>query len=230
MTLTPTKAAGATATPNDVLYVDPAAETRPDDARGQFADTGLNPMFFRDLMSAMLAHERCGTHLYRSVAGRTQNPVLKQNYEHFGEETARHVEILEQLIATAGGNPNYISATARAVEAMDSRILETTFILSGSLDVMNAEMAMLDAVFLAETIDHANWHNLSTLVESMQTGQTRNSFQTAIDEVEEQEDQHLEWARNTKARLLTVQAETSLTTTIEIKAEELVARVRDWLS
>ena len=70
----------------------------------------------------MLAHERCGTHLYRSVAGRTNNPVLQAQYEEFGDETERHVEILEELVTAAGGNPNYVSPAARATEGTDAKL------------------------------------------------------------------------------------------------------------
>src|SRR5205823_11962091 len=38
------------------------------------------PVVFADLLGAVLAHEQCGMHLYRAVAGATQNPVLKSRY------------------------------------------------------------------------------------------------------------------------------------------------------
>src|SRR5436190_2689636 len=122
-TLTPTKAAGATAKPNELLYVDPAAEVSDDAIASAMAVEGLNTVFVADLLSAMLAHERCGTHLYRAASTRSNNPVLKRRYQQFGEETANHVEILEGLITETGGNPNYVSGNARAVEAMDGKLL-----------------------------------------------------------------------------------------------------------
>jgi hypothetical protein len=83
--------------------------------------------------------------------------VLKARYVELGEETERHVEIDEQLIIAMGGNPSYVSPMARAVELTDSKTLEATFLLAGSVDVMTAEMVMLDAVFLAESMCHHNW-------------------------------------------------------------------------
>src|SRR3954462_6621900 len=126
-TLTPTKDKGATAKPAELLYVDPVGQTSDDALRSQMNLEGMNTAFIADLLSGMLTHERCGTHLYRSVSARSNNPLLKQKYEHFGEETARHVEILEQLISESGGNPNYVSPTARVVEGMNSKLLESTF-------------------------------------------------------------------------------------------------------
>src|SRR3546814_13386017 len=83
---------------------------------------GANAAFVADLLSACLAHERCGTHLYRSVAGRTNNAILKAKYEEFGDETLRHVGILEELVASLGGNPSYVSPLARAVRSEERRV------------------------------------------------------------------------------------------------------------
>jgi hypothetical protein len=49
-----------------------------------------------------------------------------------------------------------------------------------------------------------------------------------VGEVEEQEDEHLEWAMSTKAKMTMLQAQSSLATTIGVKAEEMIARVRGW--
>jgi rubrerythrin len=229
-TLTPTKANGATAKAAELLYVDPAAETTDDALATQLSIDGLNTGFLADLLSGTLTHERCGTHLYRSVSARSHNPMLKRRYEEFGKETARHVEILEGLISSCGGNPNYVSPTARAVEGTNSKLLESSFMLSGSLDLMTQEMSMLDAVFLAESMDHANWHTLSDLTAKMPDSEAREVFRAAVDEVEAQEDEHLEWAKSTKARIVQMEAESSLATTVGLKTEEMIARIQSWMS
>src|ERR1044072_3466125 len=127
-TLTPTKLAGAQSQANDYLYVEPDITMTPATLAELFPDA-VNRAFVADLLSAMLTHERCGVHLYRSVAGRTTEPAAREKYEEFGRQTLRHVEILEQLIAGTGGNPNYVSYRARAVEGTNSKLLESTFAL-----------------------------------------------------------------------------------------------------
>jgi rubrerythrin len=200
--LTPTKNSGAATKPMPGLYVEPGLQASPDELASFLAGSGLDGMVMGDLLSGMLTHERCGVHLYRSVAGRTTVSQLRNKYEEFGRETERHVEILEQRIAQAGGDPGYISPSARAIEATNARVLESTFMLSGTADLMTSEMAMLDAVFLAETLDHAHWHLLSRIVDGLPEGDLRESFRAAVDEVEEQEDEHVDWARSTKAQLI----------------------------
>ena len=226
--LTPTKDKGATTKPMPGVYVEAAQQTTDDMLATTMPEGGLNGPFVADLLSAMLTHERCGRHLYRSVEGRTNNPILKGKYREFGQETERHVEILEQLITQLNGNPNYVSPMARAVEGTDSKLLESTFMLAGSLDLVTAEMAMLDAVFLAESADHANWKTLSELVNSFPAGDLRDAFRTAVNEVEEQEDEHLEWASAMKSRMVKLQATSASKAKIGAVGEEFVARIKEW--
>jgi hypothetical protein len=156
--------------------------------------------------------------------------MLKARYVQFGEETQHHVEVLEELVTGAGGNPSYVSQQARLVHGMDSKLVESTWAGTGAVDLMAAEMAMLDAVYLAETMCHTNWQLLAKLCEAADAGPTRDAMQRAVDEVEHQEDEHLEWARTTKARLITMQAKSNAMTTVGVKAEEMVARIKGWFS
>jgi len=228
--LTPTKQTGATAKPNEVLYVDPDCQI--DDAA--LAETmqieGMNAAFIADLLSAVLTHERCGRHLYRSVAERTHNPILQRKYEEFGSETERHVEILEELIAAAGGNPSFVSPRARAVQAADTKLVEATFLGSGSVDLMTAEMAMLDAVFIAESVDHANWQTMRALGDELPEGALRSRFQAACQEVESQEDEHLGWAHDMRARMTMMHVKSTTFAKVGMKAEEMVAAIRGWFA
>jgi hypothetical protein len=64
----------------------------PEENEAFLADAGLNGPFVADLLSDMLAHERCGAQLYRSVSQRTNSPVLRERYDRSGNETVEHVE------------------------------------------------------------------------------------------------------------------------------------------
>ena len=229
-TLTPTKDTGAVAKADSTIYAESGRTVTDEDLAAQVGLDGVNGAFIADFLSACLTHERCGAHLYRSVAGRTANPVLRARYEEFGREMMRHVEILENVIETSGGNPSYVSPLARAVEAADSKALEATFLGSGALDPVSAEMAILDAVLMAETVDHANWEALGLLADSLPNGLMKDALGEAVAEVEEQEDEHLTWARDMRARMTMLQASSSLVTQAVAKGEELVAQVRSWFS
>jgi rubrerythrin len=179
----------------------------------------LNPPFIIDFLSAALMHEQCGRHLYRSVAGRTQNPMLKSRYEHFGDETEEHITILRNLVAAIGADPGYVSASARATEKLDHGALEATFMLDGSLDIMTRELAMLDAVVLAETVDRANWQAIEQIGDALPDGPDREAFVDAVARVAPQEDEHLTWAQTKRAQLIQLQATRPLVTSMAASAE-----------
>jgi rubrerythrin len=224
--LEPTAMTGARAAPNAMTYVDPARVVLHYEKDAFLAGTTLNGPFVADLLSDMLAHERSGARLYRSVAGRTNNPVLKQRYQHFGNETVEHVEILQSLITELGGDPGYVSPAARATEKSGTALLESTFLLAGSIDLLTQELVMLDAVLLAEAKDHANWSCLAAMVEDLPGGDERDALQLAVDDVEVQEDEHLQWARDMRCSMISLQSRSGPTSTLSMKAEEIVSRIK----
>jgi rubrerythrin len=200
-TLTPTKATGSTAKASEVTYVEPDQAVTDDLLRAEVSADGVDAAVLADVLSACLAHERCGVHLYRSVAGRTTRPELRSQYEAFGAQTERHVEILEGVVLGAGGNPSYVSPMARATEAMNTNVLQSTFLAPGGLEPAELELVMLDAVHLAETTDHANWEMLALVASQLPDGDLRTALAAAVAEVQPQEDEHYGWARLTRATL-----------------------------
>lgn len=229
-TLTPTAATGAVAKPAPLLYVDPTRTHTEADTAAFATGAELNAPFFADLLSDMLAHERGGAHLYRSVAGRTGNSTLQSQYEHFGDETVEHITILEELVTQLGGDPQYVSPTARATEKSGTALVEATFLLGGNLDPIERELVMLEAVFLAEAKDHANWQGLSKLADNLPEGDVRRAVQAAVERVEPQEDEHLNWASETRTKLVLGQAQDPSAAKAGATVDELMERVANLLA
>lgn len=227
-TLTPTYDDGSTAKASPMVYVPPDRRTSDNVLAQQLADVGLNSPFIADFLSSVLTHERCGRHLYRSVAGRTNNPMLKRKYEAFGEETERHAAILEQLITQLGGSPMYVSPAARAVQGTDTKLLESTFLLSGSVDIMTQELVMLDAVLIVESVDHANWTTLAELTDELPEGPMRDAFAGAVTQAGAQENGHLMWARETKTAMVTLQAGSRGRAAAGATTDEMVEHISGW--
>lgn len=195
-----TKAVGGVAKPVGLLYGEPDRQVEP--APPGLVDSGVDAAFTADLLSACVAHERCGLHLYRSVATRTAFDDLRVQYERFGAETAEHVRILEELITAAGGDPMYVSPSARATEKAGAGLVESTYLLAGSVDATTAELSMLEAVMLAEAKDHGNWELLATIAEQMAPSRVRSQLEAATAEVLAQEEEHHTWASETRAGML----------------------------
>ena len=148
-----------------------------------------------DKLSEFLMVEECGFHLYQVVAGRTKTPKLKAKYDEFGRETAHHREVLTKLITQLGGDPNYVSPSARVVEFKAAKLLESSLAVDG-LSQEEIEMSDLENVLLAETKDHADWHVLEQMAQQA-SGKMKETLQAAVEEVESQEDEHFSWARET---------------------------------
>jgi rubrerythrin len=184
-----------------------------------------------DMLSEFLMVEQGGFQLYRTALARCSNPELKTRYTDFLEETGRHRELLMGVIRRLGGDPSYVSPTARLAQFKASKLLEAALAVDG-LSEAEIELSDLENVLLAETKDHADWSLLQRLLEQTEqsgaekVGQVVGSaagavasaagggpadqvdmdllqaaLRPAVAEVEPQEDQHLQWARDTHAQL-----------------------------
>jgi rubrerythrin len=202
MTTVVTQETGGRAKPVGVLYIEPDRQVVDAGASTALAGSGLDPAFTADLLSACLAHERCGAALYRSVATRTASVQLQERYEHFEAETLDHVRLLEGLIAGAGGDPQYVSPSARATEAAGAALLQSTFLFAGAADMATAELSMLEAVMLAEAKDRANWLLLAELAAQVTDPDLQAQFQAVTAPVLAQEEEHYGWASDTRADML----------------------------
>jgi rubrerythrin len=195
MILTVVNDVGGKTTPTAMTVVAPQQEM-PIEVLRDFAAGGcVDGRAFADLLSAFVTHERDGVHLYRVVAERTNNQEWRRRYEEFGAETARHVQVFEELIETLGGDPAYVSPSARMATFRNAKLLESALI-SGSVSQEELELADLESVLIAEMKCHDNWELLGDLAEWMPEGQVRDVIADAVDQVEDDEDKHLAWARD----------------------------------
>ena len=160
----------------------------------------MNNEVLLDKLSEFLMVEQCGWQLYRVVESRTTDKELKERYQEFGRETDRHRAILTGLIHDLGGDPDYVSPTARLAQAKSEALLASALV-SGPLGEAEREASDLENVLLAETKDHADWELLSKLTEQLPNGKTKTAIEAAVAEVEPQEDEHLEWAQTKLAAL-----------------------------
>ena len=195
-TTTVTKTTGGKTRAMPMTVAAPEQQMLADQLEQVAADATINGRFLADLLSAFCAHERCGVHLYRALAGVTQNDAWRQKYEEFGRETTEHIGIYEDLIRQLGGDPMYVSPVARLTEFIDTKLLEP-LLLTGSVDLKTVEVAGLEAVLLGETKCQGNWQFLSVLAEQLPDSDSKRAIQSAVQRVQAQEDDHVNWARST---------------------------------
>jgi rubrerythrin len=160
----------------------------------------MNNEVLLDKLSEFLMVEQCGWQLYRVVESRTSDKELQARYQEFGQETDRHRTILTRLIEDLGGDPDYVSPTARLAQAKSEALLASALV-SGPLSEAERETSDLENVLLAETKDHADWELLGQLAEQLANGKARKAIEAAVAEVGPQEDEHLGWAQAKLATL-----------------------------
>ena len=153
-----------------------------------------------DKLSEFLMVEQGGLKLYRVAAARCTVPALKQRYQEFGQQTARHREVYVQLIQALGGDPNYVSPMARLAQVKATKLIESAMIVDGLApeEIMASD---LENVLLAETKCHLDWELVSQLAKQATDAKLKQAFQQAVQEVEEQEDQHVKWAHQTLSQM-----------------------------
>jgi rubrerythrin len=205
-TMTTKETGGRAPLMTTVSFSPPECAMDPERLQAFLAGSGLNGRFMADLLSSCLMHEQCGLHLYRTALSMTDDPTLRRRYQEFGAETEDHIRIFEELITACGGQPGYVSPTARLTEALDTKIHEAVITLPDGADQAAFELAILEAVLLAETKCHADWSLIQQLTAELPEGETRSAFQAAVDQVEEQEDEHVRWAKQTWEELILTQA------------------------
>lgn len=179
------------------------------------AGTGLNGAFLADLLSSFLTHEQSGLHLYRTAAGLTLDPTLQAKYEEFGEETEQHIAIFEELITRLGGDPGYVSPAARLVEATGMKIAEAAVMFPDGAHQETRELALLEAVVLAETKCHADWSFIQQLTDALPDSEAKEAFAWAVGEVEGQEEEHVAWTSSAWMDLVMARATNGVLPVVE---------------
>jgi hypothetical protein len=201
----------------------PPERARTTESQAGFAGGQDNAPFLADFVSAVLMHAQCGRHLFRSVAGRTRNPMLKARYEKLAEQAERTIVRLQALVTDLGGEPGYVSPSARATEKLDQGALEATYALDGSLDILTRELVMLDAVVIAYTIDDSNWQLLAEIAGDLDGG-PRDALTAVVETVQpDVADNHL-WAVQTRKRIVLLQAKHPVMAGVQATAEAAL----DW--
>jgi rubrerythrin len=191
-----TKATGGRARMTPMTVVEPEQQMTHGSFDTVATDITGDKVFLAGMLSAFCAMERCGVHLYRTVAARTGIDDWRQHYETFGRQTEDHVRILEDLIGRIHGDRQYVSPAARLEEARNAKLMEVP-LLGGCADGRLQELTDLETVIAAEQKCHGNWALLKHLATRLPQGDTRHALETAVAQVEDQEAEHVRWATET---------------------------------
>jgi len=148
-----------------------------------------------DFLSEFLAVEKGGTRLYRAAAGRSTDPEIRDTYLKYLRQTERHAELLTDAISRIGGDPKFISKGASVQMKRAKSMLEL------EVPPELRELADAENILLAETKDHKDWEFLDAIGSKIPDDDARDVISEIVDEVEDEEDEHLEFAKKAVDKL-----------------------------
>lgn len=145
----------------------------------------------KELLFQMLETELGGVQIYTTALSCAVNDELEEEWTKYLEETERHVDIVRELFDKLGLDAQAQTPGRQVVAHIGQSLVQAMELAKSSGAGRDAaELVACECVVLAETKDHQNWELLSKYAESAK-GNEKKALQAAIDEVEDQEDEHL---------------------------------------
>jgi len=150
----------------------------------------MNQDQWKELLYQALETETGGIQVYENALQCVVNPELKEEWEEYLEQTRNHEQILQEVFGKLGLDPEVDTAGRRVVRHMGESLVRAMQLARESGRQQDAELVAAECVVLAETKDHLNWELLGQVSENMK-GDAAATLSEAVEQVEEEEDEHL---------------------------------------
>lgn len=152
----------------------------------------------RELLYQAYETEIGGVDVYTTALRCVENDDLKEEWDRYLEQTKNHVTIVEDVLKKLGLDPKEETAGREVVRTIGHSLVEAMELALSEGESGAAQIVAAEAVVLAETKDHQNWHLLSEVAKKVK-GETAKVLKVACEQVEPEEDEHLYhtkgWAR-----------------------------------
>lgn len=152
----------------------------------------------RELLYQALETEIGGVQVYTTALRCAENDDLKEEWEKYLEQTKNHVTIMEDVLTKLDLDPNEQTPGRKVVRTIGEALVQSMEMALAEGKPGAAQLVACEAVVLAETKDHQNWHLIGEVSKKVK-GEAAKVLKEAHDEVENEEDEHLYhtkgWAR-----------------------------------
>lgn len=150
------------------------------------------------LLYEALETELGGVQVYETAIRCAVNGDLQKEWKEYLEQTRNHVEIVQGLCEKLNLDPETETPGRQVVRHIGQSLVKAMEMALGAGNPEAAQLVAAECVVEAETKDHLNWELLALVAEKME-GEESEIIQKAVDEVEDEEDEHLYhttgWAR-----------------------------------
>jgi rubrerythrin len=143
-----------------------------------------------ELLYQALETEIGGVQVYTTAIRCAENDDLKEEWEKYLEQTKTHVTIMEDVLTKLDLDINEETPGRKVVRTIGETLVETMEMALAEGKPGAAQLVACEAVVLAETKDHQNWHLIGEIVKKAK-GDVATVLKEAQDQVEPEEDEHL---------------------------------------
>ena len=144
----------------------------------------------RELLYQALETEIGGVQIYTTALRCAVNDDLREEWEEYLEQTQKHVTIMEDVLTKLDLDPNEETPGRAVVRHIGESLVESMEMALEEGKPDAAQLVACEAVVLAETKDHQNWHLIGEVAKKVK-GDVAQILKEAHSEVEEEEDEHL---------------------------------------
>src|SRR3569832_2214359 len=152
----------------------------------------------RELLYQGLETEIGGVQVYTTALRCAENDDLKEEWEEYLEQTKKHVTIMEDVLTKLDLDPNQETSGRKVVRSIGEALVQSSEMALAEGKPGAAQLVAAEAVVLAETKAHQNWHLIGEVVKNVK-GEVADVLVEAYEQVEQEEDEHLYhtkgWAR-----------------------------------
>jgi len=144
----------------------------------------------RELLYQALETELGGVQIYTTALRCVENEDLKEEWEEYLVQTKNHVTIMEDVLTKLDLDPDEETPGRKVVRTIGEALVQSMEMALAEGKPGAAQLVATEAVVLAETKDHQNWHLIGEVAKKAKTDVAK-VLKEAHDEVEPEEDEHL---------------------------------------
>jgi bacterioferritin (cytochrome b1) len=152
--------------------------------------TNANTAQVHELLYQALETELGGVQVYEAALRCANNEDLKKEWGEYLEQTRHHVQVLLDVFANLGLDPELQTPGRKVVAHLGQSLVEAIEMARAAGDEVAAELVAGECVVLAETKDHMNWELIGHVAKNS-AGDEAAVLLAAHDDVEGDEDHHL---------------------------------------
>src|SRR5690349_8616884 len=150
----------------------------------------MKPEQVNELIYQALETELGGVEIYTTALRCVENDELKEEWTKYLDQTTTHVQIVRGVMEAFGLDPEKETPGRQVVREIGESLVKAMEMALESGEDGAAQLVAAEAITLAETKDHLNWHLLGEAAKKL-SGEKAKALKEAHEQVEDQEDEHL---------------------------------------